>query len=79
MGTFMKNALASLLALVKRVRKPQEPKAPPTSRSVRQVSWNGQEKGLIMAEKWIQKAIKKPGALRKESEAKPGKPIPAKN
>ena len=28
-------------------------------------------------EKWIQKAIKKPGALRKELGAKPGKPIPA--
>ena len=31
-----------------------------------------------MAEKWIQKAIKKPGALRKELGAKLGKPIPAK-
>ena len=31
-----------------------------------------------MAEKWIQKAIKKPGALRKELGVKPGKPIPAK-
>lgn len=31
-----------------------------------------------MAEKWIQKAIKKPGALRKELGAKPGKPISAK-
>jgi hypothetical protein len=31
-----------------------------------------------MAEKWIQKAIGKPGALRKELGAKPGKPIPAK-
>jgi len=31
----------------------------------------------MMAEKWIQKAIKKPGALRKELGAKPGKPIPA--
>jgi hypothetical protein len=30
-----------------------------------------------MAEKWIQKAIKKPGALRKELGAKAGKPIPA--
>ena len=30
-----------------------------------------------MAEKWIQKAIKKPGALRAELGAKPGKPIPA--
>lgn len=30
-----------------------------------------------MAEKWIQKAIKKPGALRKELGAKEGKPIPA--
>ena len=30
-----------------------------------------------MSEKWIQKAIKKPGALRKELGAKPGKPIPA--
>ena len=31
-----------------------------------------------MAEKWIQKAIKKPGALRAKLGAKPGKPIPAK-
>jgi len=31
-----------------------------------------------MSEKWIQKAIKKPGALRAELGAKPGKPIPAK-
>ena len=31
-----------------------------------------------MSEKWIQKAIKKPGALRKELGAKAGKPIPAK-
>jgi hypothetical protein len=31
-----------------------------------------------MAEKWIQKAIKKPGSLRKELGAKEGKPIPAK-
>lgn len=31
-----------------------------------------------MAEKWIQKAIKKPGALRKDLGAKEGKPIPAK-
>lgn len=31
-----------------------------------------------MAEKWIQKAVKKPGALRKELGAKQGKPIPAK-
>ena len=29
-----------------------------------------------MAKKWIQKAIKKPGALRKQLGAKPGKPIP---
>lgn len=26
---------------------------------------------------WIQDAVKKPGALRKELGAKPGKPIPA--
>lgn len=30
-----------------------------------------------MAEKWIQKAIKNPGALRSELGAKKGKPIPA--
>ena len=30
-----------------------------------------------MAEKWIQKAIKKPGALRAALGAKEGKPIPA--
>jgi len=31
-----------------------------------------------MSEKWIQKAIKKPGALRKALGAKAGQPIPAK-
>jgi hypothetical protein len=31
-----------------------------------------------MAEKWIQKAISKPGALRKELGVKVGKTIPAK-
>lgn len=31
-----------------------------------------------MAEKWIQGAIKHPGALRKSLHAKKGKPIPAK-
>ena len=31
-----------------------------------------------MAEKWIQKAIKKPGALRKEMGVKAGEKIPAK-
>jgi hypothetical protein len=31
-----------------------------------------------MAEKWIQKAIKRPGALREKLGAKEGKPIPAK-
>jgi len=30
-----------------------------------------------MAEKWIQNAIKKPGALRSALDAKKGKPIPA--
>ena len=31
-----------------------------------------------MAEKWIQKAIKKPGALRKSLGVKEGQPIPTK-
>lgn len=31
-----------------------------------------------MIKKWIQGAIKKPGALREELGAKKGKPIPAK-
>ena len=31
-----------------------------------------------MAEKWIQKAIKKPGALRSALGVKEGKPIPTK-
>lgn len=31
-----------------------------------------------MAERWIQKAISKPGALRATLKAKPGEPIPAK-
>ena len=32
----------------------------------------------MMAEKWIQKAIKHPGALREKLGAKAGEPIPAK-
>ena len=32
-----------------------------------------------MAEKWIQKAVKKPGALRSALGVKEGKTIPAKN
>jgi hypothetical protein len=32
----------------------------------------------MMAEKWIQKAIKKPGALRKEMGVKKGEKIPVK-
>ncbi len=32
-----------------------------------------------MAEKWIQKAIKKPGALRKQMGVKKGETIPAKD
>ena len=32
-----------------------------------------------MAEKWIQKAIKKPGALRKQMGVKKGETIPAKS
>ena len=32
----------------------------------------------MMAEKWLQGAIKKPGALRSALGAKEGKPIPAK-
>lgn len=34
--------------------------------------------GGVTGKKWIQDAIKKPGALRKELGAKEGKPIPAK-
>ena len=36
------------------------------------------KKGGKVAEKWISKAIKKPGALRKELGVKEGKTIPAK-
>ena len=42
--------------------------------------WNFKDGGkMSKAEggKWIQKAIKKPGALRKQLGAKPGQPIPA--
>lgn len=34
--------------------------------------------GVIMAEKWIQNAIKKPGALRASLGVKKGETIPAK-
>lgn len=33
--------------------------------------------GTVKSKKWIQKAIKKPGALRAQLGAKPGQPIPA--
>lgn len=36
------------------------------------------KKGGPVGEKWIQKAIKKPGALRKQLGVKGDKPIPAK-
>ena len=36
------------------------------------------KKGGKVGEKWIQSAIKKPGALRKSLGAKKGEPIPAK-
>ena len=36
------------------------------------------KEGGVTGEKWIQKAIKKPGALRKELGVKGDKPIPAK-
>lgn len=36
------------------------------------------KEGGKVAEKWISKAIKKPGALRAQLGAKEGKPIPAK-
>jgi hypothetical protein len=36
------------------------------------------KKGGKVGEKWIQSAIKKPGALRAQLGAKEGKPIPAK-
>lgn len=36
------------------------------------------KEGGMAGEKWIQKAIKKPGALRKSLGAKEGQPIPAK-
>mgnify|MGYP003352210383 CR=1 FL=1 len=36
------------------------------------------KEGGDVSEKWIQKAIKKPGALRAELGAKKGQPIPAK-
>ncbi len=39
---------------------------------------NSIDHGAKMAKKWIQGAIKHPGALRKELHAKKGKPIPAK-
>ena len=36
------------------------------------------KKGGKVGEKWIQSAVKKPGALRKSLGAKKGEPIPAK-
>jgi hypothetical protein len=36
------------------------------------------KEGGMAGNKWIQEAIKKPGALRSELGAKPGKPIPEK-
>ena len=51
------------------------PKVPP--RTPKSGAEEGMKKGGSTT-KWIQKAIKKPGALRKELGAKAGKPIPAK-
>jgi len=85
----MKKAQAGLTASNKRVgpndpngawTKVQEMNLPP--RNVRtNVSLTENKKlgATSMAKdgKWIQKAIKKPGALRAQLGAKPGKPIPA--
>ena len=43
-----------------------------------QAGQNQGKDGVNMAEKWIQKAIKKPGALRSALGVKEGKTIPAK-
>ena len=44
---------------------------------MRQAWQNPWKDGVIMAEKWIQKAIKKPGALRSALGVKEGQKIPA--
>ena len=43
-----------------------------------QPKWQAMKKGGKADKKWIQKAVKKPGALRKSLGIKKGKKIPAK-
>lgn len=62
---------------------PKAPKVDPTGEytKVQERTLGNMKKGGKLEKakggKWIQKAIKKPGALRKSLGAKPGKPIPA--
>ena len=88
MGT-MKKAQAGLKASNKRVgpvdpqgawTKVQEMNLPPRNVKTKvSLTKDKQQGATSMAKggKWIQKAIKKPGALRAQLGAKPGKPIPA--
>lgn len=85
----IKKAQAGLKASSKRVgpvdpqgawTKVQEMNLPPRNvKTKASLTKDKQQGATSMAKggKWIQKAIKKPGALRKSLGAKPGKPIPA--
>lgn len=85
----IKKAQAGLKASSKRVgpvdpqgawTKVQEMNLPPRNVKTKvSLTKDKQQGATSMAKggKWIQKAIKKPGALRKSLGAKPGKPIPA--
>ena len=85
----IKKAQAGLKASNKRVgpvdpngawTKVQEMNLPPRNVKTKvSLTKDKQQGATSMAKegKWIQKAIKKPGALRKQLGAKPGKPIPA--
>lgn len=89
MGGKIKKAQAGLKASTKRVG-PVDPKGawtkvqmmnlPPRNVKTKvSLTKDKQQGATSMAKggKWIQKAIKKPGALRAQLGAKPGKPIPA--
>ena len=89
MGKTIKKAQAGLKASTKRVgpvdpngawTKVQEMNLPPRNVKTKvSLTKDKQQGATSMAKggKWIQKAIKKPGALRAQLGAKPGKPIPA--
>ena len=82
MSSHMKKAKAGAVAAGVAHKSPKAPLVDPDGAYTKvqeRTLGNMKDGGKMVAKggKWIQSAIKKPGALRKSLGAKPGKPIPA--